>query len=154
MIEESVFQAVSAVMAQRIPVLASSVIRIYSQELRGESCLMIGVSNARAVAPGVPFMRFDLSIGAAVLKTAKNSGSLLDSWTQQIRDSAPALAALVGPWTESDSGSGSGSSSAVPEIESIDAIFPSVDMQDEAGVDESDKYIMHRIPFTLYLTTI
>ena len=141
MIEDEVTDMIAAVVTAKIPALANNVIRIYSQELRGDKCLTVGVSGGRSLAPGVPFRQFDVSIGTAILKTAENSFALLDEWTQTIRECTSALAALAGPVT------GSGT-----EIDTIDALFPASGMPDEAGVDESDKYIMHRIPFTLFLS--
>lgn len=116
-----------------------SVVRIHENELRGDKCLLIGVENGRALAPGVPFRQYDVVLGFAIKYTENSYRSTLETVISAIRSNADDLAANLKVYTGT-------------EIASVDAFYPSVQGAETEGIDESDKYFVHHITFTLFLS--
>jgi len=115
------------------------VVRIHQDELRGDKSLLIGVENGRSLAPGVPFRQFDVVLGFAIKYTEPGYRSILETVISAIRSNTDDLAANLKAYTGT-------------EIASVDAFYPAVQGAETEGVDESDKYFMHNVTFTLFLS--
>ena len=117
----------------------NDVVRIHQDELRGDKCLLIGVENGRALAPGVPFRQYDVVLGFAIKYTESGYRGTLETVISTIRSNAELLAANLKLYTGT-------------EISSIDGFYHSGSTAETEGVDESDKYFVHHITFTLFLS--
>lgn len=117
----------------------NDVVRIHQDELRGDKCLLIGIENGRALAPGVPFRQYDVTLGFAIKYTETGYRSTLETVISAIRSNADDLAANLKAYTGT-------------EIASVDAFYPAVQGAETEGIDESDKYFMHNVNFALFLS--
>ena len=143
MIEQEIFSKIKVFLTgnSSAPLYAyrNDVVRIHQDDIRGDKCLLIGVENGRALAPGVPFRQYDVILGFAVKYTEAGYRGTLETVVSSIRGNADALAANLKTYSGT-------------EIASVDAFYPAVNTPDFEGIDESDKYFVHNITFTLFLS--